>query len=690
MISFADDFSEQKQKALKIALLSTIPGLGQLFNRRLDKALAFFLVNLANIAFLSCLAGAKLPFIDCNTLQFMHFMDNLQSWRPGTVPFLIIQLLLASYVFYSQFDAYKDALLAGGAEKKPELSLSHTTCGSYLLHMAGIFLISILILFKICPDFHPKEVNQITLSFELNEPEVQEEKAKGIDGQPGIESKILEEAHLRDPRKDDIQPSSQSKEMTRSEEMQKDTKIAAREREQIASKQIISPESSQSPEEVSSKGASTEAKQSTKIENQQDKLNEDDPAPTPTKTVAQVTETTKKPANQLEESVNNNSNQEVAKPRLIAELPPSAAAASGIAIKIDESNSRQSSIANASAASDPANRGSAIASATAMPSNALSFQSAPQITFYPPPQQGITRIGKYPHSFSRVANVSVSPATTQRAVGQYNDLPPRPYAGLTQPDLYSYNQNAAVQSAGSNSAEQSETGKQEGPSMLGFMDASLSDDAGMRAVWSEMSGNISRYIKANPLLGEGTTVTSFTLNSLGQPVAISSYPRNSQLSRSLQSVLKSMPQVQPPAEKLGSMYFQVKASNNSQGTFVSLELNSQPQAVSSESLSDFKYQTNLQAYLKGIKKEVYKAWKPPVQEGIKPVMVGFTVTTTGRISNQHIVQSSGDPKMDRAALNAALSVSEWSQPPAGTSEDMDVCMVLQKCKNCDGELKNSL
>jgi hypothetical protein len=41
--------------------------------------------------------------------------------------------------------------------------------------------------------------------------------------------------------------------------------------------------------------------------------------------------------------------------------------------------------------------------------------------------------------------------------------------------------------------------------------------------------------------------------------------------------------------------------------------------------------------------------------------------------------------MDKAALNAALSVTKWSQPPAGTAEDLDVCMVVQKCKTCEAE-----
>jgi TonB family protein len=160
-----------------------------------------------------------------------------------------------------------------------------------------------------------------------------------------------------------------------------------------------------------------------------------------------------------------------------------------------------------------------------------------------------------------------------------------------------------------------------------------------------------------------------------------------ELDESLVKSLQSMPSVVPPAKQFSKLYFQVKASNLKTGTVVALEINSEPSAISSETLSDFKYQVNLQTYLKGVKKAIYTAWKPPVQEGVKPVMVGFKVSTDGAVSDQHIVESSGDPKMDRAALNAALSVTQWSQPPAGTSEDLDVCMVLQKCKNCDEELK---
>ena len=225
--------------------------------------------------------------------------------------------------------------------------------------------------------------------------------------------------------------------------------------------------------------------------------------------------------------------------------------------------------------------------------------------------------------------------------------------------------------------------KQTGPSILGFMDASLSADPDMRQVWSEMSGNISRKIKEQPLVGQGTVISTFVLNENGYPTNVAMSQEPSQLSASLKQTLANLPSVLPPVQQRNKVFFQVKASNETNGTFVSLEINSQATPITPDSLRDFKYQVTLQSYLKGIKKAIYSSWKPPVQDGIKPVMIGFKVNTDGTVSDQRIVQSSGDPRLDKAALNAGRSVTKWAQPPAGTMDDLDICMVLQKCKACE-------
>ena len=587
MISFAQDYSKYNQRAIKAALLSTIPGLGQLFNRRIDKAIAFFLVDIANVAFIAVLLGyVKIPF---SGLESTQFVNELANWRAGTVPFFVIQTMMLSYVLYSQFDAFRDAQAASLAPgQKPELSLSHTTCASYLVHMGAMSLLCLLILFKICPTFHPEDSPQITLTFELDTPTAAEqEKPQGLEGKMGQESDHETDAHSKDKPVDDlVQAGTRAAEMSASRQNDRpDMKLAADETEAVASKQIVTTVAKQMPQEVSSHGASDDANKTSKVAN--DQVKQQDASKTSPET---------------QESAETNPVQEIselAKPKL-AQLP-----------KIDDTSAQIDRTAVATA---------------------------------------IPEVG--------------------------------PFAGLNPADPYSYNQSSPAL------IEKSTPTGQEGPSMLGFMDSELSNDESMRQLWSEMSGNISRYVKANPMKGEGLAMAQFRINRYGQPLNIQT-AGPTELTQSIVDTIRRMPTVMPSAGNENRMYFQLKTSHDAKATFISLEVNSQPSTVSEESLSDFKYQTDLQAYLKGIKKAVYSSWKPPVQEGIKPAMVGFKVSTSGRISNHHIVQSSGDPKMDRAALNAALSVSKWTQPPAGTNEDMDVCMVLQRCKNCEGEQKQA-
>jgi TonB family protein len=252
-------------------------------------------------------------------------------------------------------------------------------------------------------------------------------------------------------------------------------------------------------------------------------------------------------------------------------------------------------------------------------------------------------------------------------------------------DSLNSGKNASSNKGAVSSASGVTDSKPSGPSMLGFMDASLSADPDMRQVWSEMSSNISRRIKEQPLVGQGTVTSTFVLNQNGHATNVETSPEPNELATSLRQTLDSLPSVLPPSKQLDKIFFQVKASNEANGTFVSLEINSQPNAITPDSLRDFKYQVTLQSYLKGIKKAIYSSWKPPVQEGVKPVMIGFKVSADGSVTDQRIVQSSGDPQLDKAALSAGRSVTKWSQPPAGTMDDLDICMVLQKCKACEAE-----
>ncbi|MBX9689705.1 MAG: TonB family protein [Candidatus Obscuribacterales bacterium] len=254
---------------------------------------------------------------------------------------------------------------------------------------------------------------------------------------------------------------------------------------------------------------------------------------------------------------------------------------------------------------------------------------------------------------------------------------PRLIASLPQIKIPSAESNKSTDNG-------SETQDNKAPAMLGFMDSELSEDPEMRYLWASMSSQLSSYIKENPLKGEGLAVCTFKCGSNGDISGLTAAPARSELADSLKTALNKMPRINSVNNR--TLYFQVKASNDN-GTFVSLEINSSAQKISSSTLSDFKHQVALQAYLKSFKKAVYNSWNPPVQEAVKPVMVGLKITSDGRIVDQHIVESSGDPRQDRAALNAALTLTRWAQPPEGTDEDVELCIVLKKCESCDEEKK---
>jgi len=230
MTTFAKATALFQQRPARAASLSLLPGLGQLYNRRLDKAFAFFIVDVANLAFLSVLLGGKLLF----NLNSEHWQSNLASWSYGTAPFFVIQTLLLTYIGYSVFDAYKDALLSEESGKKPELCLSHTTCASYILHLSALCAIFFVILFKITPHEMKPEQPQISLTFDLQSP-------TGEKRQTGQMTQNLPEsfsaARIKDlPKENELNASSQSAELTAGQNKVLSLKDASQETQAISSK----------------------------------------------------------------------------------------------------------------------------------------------------------------------------------------------------------------------------------------------------------------------------------------------------------------------------------------------------------------------------------------------------------------------------------------------------------------------
>jgi TonB family protein len=739
MITLARSNTKLRRRALKAGLASIIPGLGQLLNRRLDKALAFLVVDLANFAVISILLGARIPFIDFNTAAPTQL---LSQWQPGTVPFAVLAGMMLAFMFYAGFDAFRDALIPSRNARKPEITLSHATCASYVMHLSAIYAICFLVLWKFTPQYHT-ELKPITLTFELEPPvtalakvpaEAPPAEAPPVESKP-VESNLGEvspdkSAHSRDPQLDnELSMSSPGAEMNAGEEKSLDAKPSAEEKEAIASKQIITPDPVQSPREVFSRGASEKARQTTKKPDSETAVAESAPAHAAKPAADSDPDSRSNPDPLPEPTI-------LEKPKLIAQLPPAAAVAGGVSPRVDESDSARAQAGGSNSAVEPTGVNATDGNNRLPVRNALPARAAAAFIF-----PGVNRASTAAAQFNRLTVIKNSPAVSQSTASQSGQVPAReaplalisdmgaggPYAGLQEPyvplNLHPWPDYVSTKAprpaqdeeggkldarlvvtmpvpADSNSRRGAEAlagtkagvapstsaqgDKETALSMLGFMDSTLSNDPEMRLLWGEVSANLSRCLKETPLSGSGSAVKTFTLNRNGETVLLENTPTENAFENSLSRTLSGLPRLAPVSDRKGKVYFQVKALKDSKSTFISLEVTSQLPEVTADTLSDFKYQADLQSYLKGVKKAIYSYWQPPVQEGVKPVMIGFKITTEGIVSEQRVVQSCGDPRMDRAALMAALSVTRWIQPPAGTSEDLDVCMVIQKCRNCDG------
>lgn len=257
-------------------------------------------------------------------------------------------------------------------------------------------------------------------------------------------------------------------------------------------------------------------------------------------------------------------------------------------------------------------------------------------------------------------------------------------ASQATPDRISQQKNSQV-----NSQQTVDNQDARSPSMLGFMDESLSADPSMQHFWSEYSKVLSHVVRdrATPF-STGSAIASFAVDRSGEPLSMKVTNSQSEISRQLSTMLnglrfnsEKLPAL--PAKNVGKTYMAVKLSTKNEKPFVSVEIQASPIQLNDEALSTFESEAQLQAYLQDLKKVIYRSWNPRSKEGAKPVMVGFHIATNGKISNHKVVQSSGDSEADKAALDAALSVTEWVAPPAGTEEDLDISMVIQNCTPCD-------
>ncbi|HEY9790381.1 MAG TPA: TonB family protein [Candidatus Obscuribacterales bacterium] len=147
--------------ARRVAVMSVIPGLGQLRNGEIAKGLLFLAIDLANVALIvSMAAGEKLkPWLS----SIAASMQRQPNWSLGspfetgltqTPAMVIYAILLMAFVAYAVRDAYDSAvrkIRSGKSLPVAQLTLSEATSGSYLVHLAVIISFVFTIILFVTP-----------------------------------------------------------------------------------------------------------------------------------------------------------------------------------------------------------------------------------------------------------------------------------------------------------------------------------------------------------------------------------------------------------------------------------------------------------------------------------------------------------------------------------------------------------
>ena len=116
------------------------------------------------------------------------------------------------------------------------------------------------------------------------------------------------------------------------------------------------------------------------------------------------------------------------------------------------------------------------------------------------------------------------------------------------------------------------------------------------------------------------------------------------------------------------------------------DLNELLDAVQTTKVSDivptqnFKYNW----YLQGVVSRVEEQWKPPMgltEKKDAAVVVSFTITQNGAVSNISVANSSGAPTLDNLALRAIQLAAPFGKIPIGFAEDrLDITYTLHYVK----------
>lgn len=96
------------------------------------------------------------------------------------------------------------------------------------------------------------------------------------------------------------------------------------------------------------------------------------------------------------------------------------------------------------------------------------------------------------------------------------------------------------------------------------------------------------------------------------------------------------------------------------------ETSVQDEPVQSMKFNDFK------SYMSYIEMRIKKHWHPPQIDRSSSTMVQFTVDKNGKVSNARVVESSGDERVNQAALDALKQASPFPKLPPTNEQSVEV------------------
>ena len=163
------------------AMLSILPGLGQMYNGETRKGLMFMLAALINTFMFATILFIKpilrtliemgRPLHTRPNAELIKSLVQIQFGSP--VSFMLIGLFIV-FIAFAMRDAYDRATVIQRKHTYPEyvVELTEATSGSYIFHFSAMMLVFVLAFFFLIP---PPPHQQVTdIEFIENQPEVKE------------------------------------------------------------------------------------------------------------------------------------------------------------------------------------------------------------------------------------------------------------------------------------------------------------------------------------------------------------------------------------------------------------------------------------------------------------------------------------------------------------------------------------